>query len=134
MSVHQYGSGFNVALASLTEATPLHPPRSGEIVNADIVQAVSGRSFPRGFNLARWQWRFLTFEEHDTLMTGLGLSLDVTSAEVTIYTALNTATAGVQDWARFNALARFKSRTRAQGKAWLDLVIEFALLEQLSEP
>lgn len=134
MSLYAYKSGFNQSLASLTEATPKHPPRSGEITNADIAPAISGNIYPRGFNLATWQWEFLTFEEHDTLMTGHGFTQDILSSDMTIYTALITATNGVQDFSRFNAVANFKTRTRAKGKAWLDVQITYKLIERLSEP
>lgn len=101
-TLYAYASGFNIALVSLTTASP--QPFSRIIRTPERRPTIARTVVVAGGKIATWTFSGLTLEQLDTLMAGMGLTFDAPSANVTIYTKTMTASAGVQDYIRCNAI------------------------------
>lgn len=134
-TLYAYASGFNVALVSLTTASP--QPFSRLVRTPERRPTIARTVVVAGGKLVAWDYSGLTLEELDTLMSGQGLTFDAPSANVTIYTKIMTATAGVQDYMRCNAIVTAPDPTNTLKAVpgdkghWQDVTFLYNILEVL---
>jgi len=123
-AVTTWNNAANLALVAIQ-------PASAGIIDPDIRIAGDGTRFAHGSQFTEWRWGFLTVAQFGALMTQLGISRTVKSAQVTIRTVVQSDYA---TYANYNAIANYPEPDTGyqyRGGRYMNVVIAFTRLEAL---
>lgn len=101
-TIYAVAAGHNIALVSLTIITP--QPFSRLIRTPERRKTINRGTTVAGGRVVTWFHSGLTLEQMDTLLALQSVTFENPSGAVTIYTKKMSASAGVQDYGRYNAI------------------------------